>query len=116
MRRRDVTARGHALLRTGAGDRAGKMVLRRLLFSLINTQQLVERLAESRPIRRAAQLTAFAVLRAQLGARQAARSLRGPAGRAARFGTTFARELRRGLRDRQPPPGGKENPGRGPGQ
>ncbi|XP_036610539.1 protein NCBP2AS2 [Trichosurus vulpecula] len=91
------------------------MVLRRLLLSLINTQQLVERLAESRPIRRAAQLTAFAVLRAQLGAREATRSLRGPAGRAARFGATLVRELRRGLRERPPPPpGGKEGPGRGP--
>ncbi|XP_056664121.1 protein NCBP2AS2 [Monodelphis domestica] len=89
------------------------MVLRRFLLALINSQQLVERLAESRPIRRAAQLTAFAVLRAQLGIRDATRDLRGPVRRAARFGATFFRELRRGLQDR--PSGGKDGPGRGLG-
>ncbi|KAM9034881.1 protein NCBP2AS2 [Sarcophilus harrisii] len=89
------------------------MVLRQFLHSLFNTPRLVERLAESRPIRRAAQLTALALLRAQLGARGATRSLRGPAERAARFGAALARELRRGLRER--PAAGKEGPGRGRG-
>ncbi|ELR54921.1 hypothetical protein M91_13862, partial [Bos mutus] len=42
------------------------MVLRRLLATLLHSSQLVERLSESRPIRRAAQLTAFALLQAQL--------------------------------------------------
>ncbi|XP_051847715.1 protein NCBP2AS2 [Antechinus flavipes] len=92
------------------------MVLRQLLHSLFNTPQLVERLAESRPIRRAAQLTAFAVLRAQLGAREATRGLRGPAERAARLGATLARGLRRALRERPAPPAGKSGPGRGPRQ
>ncbi|XP_074046850.1 protein NCBP2AS2 [Macrotis lagotis] len=92
----------------------GDMVLRRLLLALLDSGRLVERLAESRPIRRAAQLTAFAVLRAQLGARDAARGLRGPAGRAARLGAAFARELRRGLGRRPPPPGGQDGPARGP--
>lgn len=100
------------------------MVLRRLLAVLLHSPQLVERLAESRPIRRAAQLTAFALLQAQLRGQDAARRLRGlaagPAGslgrRAARFRDTFARELRRGLRERPgpPPPGSQRGPGAGP--
>lgn len=96
------------------------MVLRRLLSALLHHPQLVERLAESRPIRRAAQLTAFALLQAQLHGLDAARRLRalaaGPAGtlgrRAARFGQTVAQELRRGLRDRPAPPSRSQ---KGPG-
>ncbi|XP_065799387.1 protein NCBP2AS2 isoform X1 [Muntiacus reevesi] len=88
------------------------MVLRRLLAALLHSPQLVERLSESRPIRRAAQLTAFALLQAQLRGQDAARRLRaiaaGPAGslgrRAARFRDTFTQELRRGLRERPRPP------------
>ncbi|KAF6120571.1 NCBP2 antisense 2 (head to head) [Phyllostomus discolor] len=92
------------------------MVLRRLLAVLLHSPQLVERLAESRPIRRAAQLTAFALLQAQLRGQDAARRLRGlgagPAAslgrRAARFRDTFIQEVRRGLRERPgPPPGGQ---------
>ena len=45
------------------------MVLRRLLATLLHSSQLVERLSESRPIRRAAQLTAFALLQASSAAR-----------------------------------------------
>ena len=77
------------------------MVLRRLLAALLHSSQLVERLSESRPIRRAAQLTAFALLQAQLRGQDAARRLRaiaaGPAGslgrRAARFRDTFTHSL-----------------------
>ncbi|XP_057595680.1 protein NCBP2AS2 [Hippopotamus amphibius kiboko] len=93
------------------------MVLRRLLAALLHSPRLVERLSESRPIRRAAQLTAFALLRAQLCGRDAARRLRAaPLGRrAARFRDAFARELRRGLRERaRPPPGRREGPGADP--
>lgn len=100
------------------------MVLRRLLAVLLHSPQLVERLSESRPIRRAAQLTAFALLQAQLRGQDAARRLRGltagPAGslgrRAARFRDTFAQELRRGLRERprSPPPGSQRGPGANP--
>ncbi|KAI5940320.1 Protein NCBP2AS2 [Manis javanica] len=90
------------------------MVMRRLLAALLHSPQLVERLSESRPIRRAAQLTAFALLQAQLRGQDAVRRLRalaaGPAGslgrRAARFRDTFTQELRRGLRERPGPPPG----------
>ncbi|XP_073929549.1 protein NCBP2AS2 [Castor canadensis] len=96
------------------------MVLRRLLAALLHSPQLVERLSESRPIRRAAQLTAFALLQAQLRGQDAARRLRalaaGPPGslghRVARFRDAFTQELRRGLRDRpRPPPGTQKGPG-----
>ncbi|KAM9582790.1 protein NCBP2AS2 [Trichechus inunguis] len=99
------------------------MVFRRLLAALLHSPQLVERLSESRPIRRAAQLTAFALLQAQLRGKDAARRLRGiaagPAGslcrRAARFRDTFNQELRRGLRDRPgSPPGSQRRSGADP--
>ncbi|KAJ1087785.1 hypothetical protein NDU88_000948 [Pleurodeles waltl] len=51
------------------------MVLRRLLFTLLNNAQLIEKLSESRPIRRAAQLTAFALTQAQLKGSDAARRI-----------------------------------------
>ncbi|KAM4888483.1 protein NCBP2AS2 isoform 1-T4 [Thomomys bottae] len=95
------------------------MVLRQLLAALLHSPQLVERLSESRPIRRAAQLTAFALLHAQLRGQDAARRLRslaaGPAGflgrRALRFRDAFVQELRHGLRDRpRPPPGSQKGP------
>ncbi|KAG9278788.1 protein NCBP2AS2 [Astyanax mexicanus] len=52
------------------------MVLQRLLLALINRAQLVERLAESKAIRRAAQLTAFAVIKGRLAGKQASARLR----------------------------------------
>ncbi|XP_053930562.1 protein NCBP2AS2 [Cuculus canorus] len=51
------------------------MVLRRLLALLLSDPRVVERLSETRPIRAAARLTAAALTRGQLGARQAARGL-----------------------------------------
>lgn len=51
------------------------MVLRRLLFSLLNNPQLIEKLSESRPIRRAAQITAFAITKAQLTGKDAAQRM-----------------------------------------
>ncbi|KAM8952616.1 protein NCBP2AS2 [Pelodytes ibericus] len=48
------------------------MVIRRLLFNLLNNPQVIEKLSESRAIRRAAQLTAFAVLKAELSGKDAA--------------------------------------------
>ncbi|XP_040284244.1 protein NCBP2AS2 [Bufo bufo] len=51
------------------------MVLRRLLFNLLNNPQLIEKLAESRPIRRAAQITAFAITKAQLTGKDAAQRM-----------------------------------------
>ncbi|XP_049735708.1 protein NCBP2AS2 isoform X2 [Loxodonta africana] len=87
---------------------AERMVFRRLLAALLHSSQLVERLSESWPIRRAAQLTAFALLQAQLRGKEAAR-------RAARFRDAFKQELRRGLRDRPgSPPGSRKGPGADP--
>lgn len=95
------------------------MVFRRLLAALLHNPQLVERLSESWPIRRAAQLTAFALLKLQLRGSDAARRLRAladqPPGslgrRVARFKDTFTQELRRGFRDRtRPPPGQQKGP------
>ncbi|KAI5092643.1 protein NCBP2AS2 isoform X2 [Silurus meridionalis] len=77
------------------------MVLRRLVYALINNAQLVERLAESRPIRRAAQLTAFAITRVQLAGKDAARQIRsGEVGRrGVRLRDSFLREVKEGIRD-----------------
>ncbi|KAL6052840.1 hypothetical protein STEG23_013515 [Scotinomys teguina] len=97
------------------------MIFRRLLAALLHNPQLVERLSESRPIRRAAQLTAFALLQLQLRGHDAARRLQAladlPSGslgrRVARFKDTFTQELRRRRpRDRPgPPPGHQKGPG-----
>ncbi|KAL4608199.1 hypothetical protein GN956_G25210 [Arapaima gigas] len=97
-----------------------KMVLRRLLFTLLNNAQVVEKLSESRPVRRAAQLTVFAVTRARLAGRDAAERLLGShtlrrireeaaaggptdagevARRFRRVGSTFVNELKEGMRD-----------------
>lgn len=77
------------------------MVLQRLLYALINNAQLVEKLAESRPIRRAAQLTAFAIARAQIAGKDAARQI--GAGelsqKGARLRDSFVREVKEGMRD-----------------
>ncbi|XP_040205404.1 protein NCBP2AS2 [Rana temporaria] len=51
------------------------MVLRRLLFNLLNNPQVIEKLSESRPIRRAAQITAFAITKAELTGKDAAQRL-----------------------------------------
>ncbi|XP_061635558.1 LOW QUALITY PROTEIN: protein NCBP2AS2 [Phyllopteryx taeniolatus] len=41
-------------------------MLSRMLMSLLNNLHVVEKLAESRPIRRAAQITAYAITKAQI--------------------------------------------------
>lgn len=46
-------------------------MLSRLLLNLINNLHVVEKLAESRPIRRAAQITAYAITKAQIAGRDA---------------------------------------------
>ncbi|XP_062844207.1 protein NCBP2AS2 [Trichomycterus rosablanca] len=51
------------------------MVLQKLLYTLINNAQLVEKLAESRPIRRAAQITASVITRAQIAGQDASTKL-----------------------------------------
>lgn len=45
-------------------------MLSRLLLNLINNLHVVEKLAESRPIRRAAQITAYAIIKAQIAGRE----------------------------------------------
>ncbi|KAM9439163.1 protein NCBP2AS2-like [Clarias gariepinus] len=76
------------------------MVLRRILYALINNAQLVERLAESRPIRRAAQLTAFAITRAQIAGKDAARQIRAGelSERGARVRDSFLKEVKQGMK------------------
>lgn len=44
-----------------------------MLFNLLNNLQVVEKLAESRPIRRAAQITAYAITKAQIAGRDASK-------------------------------------------
>ncbi|OCT80697.1 protein NCBP2AS2-like [Xenopus laevis] len=94
------------------------MVLRRLLFTLLNNPQVIEKLSESRPIRRAAQITAFVVTKAQLSGQDAARRIlrsdtvqqtRREAGTARdvwevgrkmdRIKETFVKEIRTGMQD-----------------
>ena len=47
------------------------MVLKYLLSALVNKAQLVEKLAESRPVRRAAQITAYALMKAKIAGKDA---------------------------------------------
>lgn len=54
-------------------------MLNRLLSHLINNLHVVEKLAESRPIRRAAQITAYAIIKAQIAGREVSqRVIRSP--------------------------------------
>ncbi|XP_035277043.1 protein NCBP2AS2 [Anguilla anguilla] len=95
------------------------MVLKRLLFSLLNHAQVIEKLSESRPIRRAAQITAFAIIKARIAGKDATtrllksdtvRQIRqetsgvskdiGEMGRKAeRVRQTFVKEVKEGVRD-----------------
>ncbi|KAM9126656.1 protein NCBP2AS2 [Pangshura tecta] len=93
------------------------MVLRRLLFTLLNNPRLIEKLSESRPIRLAAQVTASALTRAQLGGQAAARRLLREGG-LARLRETFLRELKDGARAQdwpRPPGNRRDGSGRGSG-
>ncbi|XP_055799758.1 protein NCBP2AS2 [Salvelinus fontinalis] len=98
------------------------MAIIRMLFSFLNNPRVIEKLAESRPIRRAAQIAAFAIIKAQIAGRGATakvlksdtlRQVRQEAnGRIPRdvgdIGTrfrrvreTFVKELKDGFRDAQ---------------
>lgn len=44
-----------------------------MLHSILNNLQVVEKLAESRPIRRAAQITAYVITKAQIAGQDASR-------------------------------------------
>ncbi|CAL8267961.1 unnamed protein product [Arctogadus glacialis] len=88
----------------------------RILFSLLNNPRVIEKLAESRIIRRAAQITAYALTKAQIAGRDASdrilssSAVRGEAGRTPgdtgemgalfrRLRETFIKELKEGWRD-----------------
>lgn len=91
----------------------------RMLFNLLNRLHVVEKLAESRPIRRAAQITAYAITKAQIAGRDAServlrsrtlRQAREEAGRAPgglgemggrlrRVRDTFVNEVKQGWKD-----------------
>ncbi|CAL8256898.1 unnamed protein product [Merluccius merluccius] len=80
------------------------MGLVRVLFSLLNNPRVIEKLSESRPIRRAAQVAAYALTKAQIAGRDASERLArpgpGPGGdRLWRLRDTFMRELKDGWRD-----------------
>ncbi|XP_037624763.1 protein NCBP2AS2 [Sebastes umbrosus] len=45
-------------------------MLARMLFNLLNNLHVVEKLAESRPMRRAAQITAYVLTKAQIAGRE----------------------------------------------
>lgn len=92
-------------------------MLSRLIFNLINNLHVVEKLAESRPIRRAAQITAYAITKAQIAGRDASqRALRSRtlrqvreevnkgdlgemSGRLRRVRDTFVNEVKSGWKD-----------------
>ncbi|CAG5863611.1 protein NCBP2AS2-like [Menidia menidia] len=94
-------------------------MLSRMLAYLINNMQVVEKLAESRPIRRAAQITAYVITKAQIVGRdtservirsQTLRQVRQEAGkvpmdleemnsRLKRVRETFVNEVKEGWKD-----------------
>lgn len=94
-------------------------MLARLLYSLLNNLHVVEKLAESRPIRRAAQITAYAITKAQIAGQgasqrvlrsQTLRQVREEAskvpgdlgqmsGRIRKVGETFVNEVKEGWKD-----------------
>uniref|UniRef100_A0A3Q3JR89 Uncharacterized protein n=1 Tax=Monopterus albus TaxID=43700 RepID=A0A3Q3JR89_MONAL len=76
-------------------------MLSRMLFSLLNKLHVVEKLAESRPIRRAAQITAYAITKAQLAGRDASeRVMRSQTLRRLRkVRKTFVNEVKEGWKD-----------------
>lgn len=108
-------------LTTDRGTRppAVDKMLSRMLVYLINNLQVIEKLAESRPIRRAAQITAYALTKAQIVGRdtservmrsQTLRQVRQEAGRVPgdleevsnrlrRVRETFVKEVKDGWRD-----------------
>lgn len=72
------------------------MVLRYLLHKLINNPQVIEKLAESYPIRRAAQITAYALQQGKEAIKEAAESE--ATKRVNRFREDFSQEVKEGFK------------------
>lgn len=72
------------------------MVLRYLLHKLINNPQVIEKLAESYPIRRAAQITAYALQQGKEAVKEAAESE--VTKRVNRFKQDFTQEVKEGFK------------------
>jgi len=71
------------------------MVLRYLLAKLLNSPQIIDRLADSYPIRRAAQLTVFALNKGKVAAKEAIEAE--VTKRANNIQSTFRKELKEGF-------------------
>lgn len=72
------------------------MVLRYLLERFLNNPQVIDKLADSYPIRRAAQLTAYALQRGKVAAKEAVESE--VAKRMSQFQSDFSQEVKEGFR------------------
>lgn len=72
------------------------MVLKYLLYKLINNPQIIDKLADSYPIRRAAQLTAYAIQRGKAAAQEATEAEINK--RLNKFQDTFKQELKEGFK------------------
>lgn len=73
------------------------MVLRYLLSRFLNNPRIIEKLAESYPIRRAAQLTAYALQRSKIAAGEALESETKK--RVARFSERLTQEIQKGFKE-----------------
>ena len=73
------------------------MVLRYLLHRFINNPQLIEKLSESYPIRRAAQITAYALQQSKVAIKEAAESEANK--RVSQFGRNFTQDVKEGLKN-----------------
>jgi len=71
------------------------MVLRYLLVKLLNSPQIIDRLADSYPIRRAAQLTVFALNKGKTVAKEAIEAE--VTKKANNIQSTFVKELKEGF-------------------
>lgn len=72
------------------------MVLRYLLHRLINNPQLIEKLSESYPIRRAAQITAYALQQGKETIKEAAETEASK--RVSQFSRNFTQEVKEGFK------------------
>lgn len=73
------------------------MVLRYLLAKFLNNPQVIDRLADSYPIRRAAKLTAYAIQKTKIAAEEAFESEL--AKKASNFQQNVKKEIHEGLKE-----------------